>query len=58
MSIKEEKNLNLFNFVEMEEIILNKWNEINLFNLIQIKNKDKPNHVFLEGPPTAIGMNL
>jgi len=41
---------------EIEEKILNFWNENNIFQKSLLKNKDKEDFVFFDGPPFATGL--
>jgi len=43
----------MFDFVQMEQDILQKWKDLDLFKLIQESTKGRPMYTFLEGPPTA-----
>jgi len=44
------------NIAEIEEKILNFWNENNIFQKSLLKNKDKEDFVFFDGPPFATGL--
>lgn len=43
------------NLPEREPIILKKWDEINLYQSVLKKNKDKPKFILADGPPYANG---
>jgi isoleucyl-tRNA synthetase len=52
----EYTSSNYPNFLEIEENILNFWNDQKINKKLQNHNKGKKPYVFLEGPPTANGM--